>query len=342
MGGTNMVREALLYEKEAENRVRCGLCAHRCRIDPGKRGLCSVRENREGILFSLVYGTILAENVDPIEKKPLFHLLPGSRCFSIASAGCNFRCSFCQNHELSQMPREEGRIVGWARTPDEIVAQAIRCGSKSIAYTYTEPTVFFEFAFETAGIAQEKGLKNVFVTNGYMTPEMLEFIAPRLDAANVDLKSFRDDFYKKQCGARLQPVLDTLKIMKEREIWVEVTTLLIPGLNDSEEELCELAAFVASLGAETPWHISRFHPQYRMTETPPTPAKAIHRAAQIGRSAGLKYVYSGNLPGDVGESTSCAGCGRLMISRWGFDINRRDLRGAACPACGTLLEGIFE
>ncbi len=336
-----MVHEALLYAKEAQNRVRCGLCAHRCRIDSGKRGLCGVRENREGTLFSLIYGSILAENVDPIEKKPLFHVLPGSRSFSIAAAGCNFRCDFCQNHEISQMPREEGRIVGRARTPEEIVAQAVRSGSKSIAYTYTEPTVFLEYASETAGIAREKGLKNVFVTNGYMTPEMLKFIAPRLDAANVDLKSFRDDFYKKQCGARLQPVLDTLKKMKELGIWVEVTTLLIPRLNDGEEELRELAAFVASLGTETPWHISRFHPRYRMTETPPTPVTAIHRAVQIGRSAGLKYVYSGNLPGDVGENTTCAHCGRLLISRCGFAVERLDLQGSACPDCGTPLDGIF-
>ncbi len=336
-----MVNEALLYEKEAETRVRCGLCAHRCRIDPGRRGVCGVRENREGILYSLVYGAILAENVDPIEKKPLFHLLPGSRSFSIATAGCNFRCSFCQNHEISQMPRENGRIVGRERTPAEIVELALRNGSKSIAYTYTEPTVYFEFAFETAGIAREKGLKNVFVTNGYMTPGMLELIAPRLDAANVDLKAFRDDFYKKQCGARLQPVLDSLRLMKALGIWVEVTTLLIPGLNDGGEELGELAAFIVSLGAETPWHISRFHPQYRMTVTPPTPAESIHRAAEIGRSAGLKYVYSGNLPGDPGENTRCARCGRLLIGRCGFSIERLDLKGSACPHCGTPLDGIF-
>ena len=336
-----MVHEALLYEKEAENRVRCGLCAHRCRIDPGERGVCGVRENRKGVLYSLVYGAILAENVDPIEKKPLFHLLPGSRSFSIAAAGCNFRCSFCQNHDISQMPRDKGQIVGRERTPVEIVELALRNGAKSIAYTYTEPTVYFEFAYATAGIAREKGLKNVFVTNGYMTPEMLELIAPKLDAANVDLKAFRDDFYKKQCGARLQPVLDSLRLMKALGIWVEVTTLLIPGLNDGGEELGELAAFIVSLGAETPWHISRFHPQYRMTETPPTPAESIHRAAEIGRSAGLKYVYSGNLPGDPGENTNCARCGRLLIGRCGFSIERLDLKGSACPHCGTPLDGIF-
>jgi pyruvate formate lyase activating enzyme len=336
-----MVHEALLYEKEAENRVRCGLCAHRCRIDPGERGVCGVRENREGTLLSLVYGAIVAENVDPIEKKPLFHLLPGSRSFSIATAGCNFRCSFCQNHEISQMPRKKGQIVGRERTPAEVVEQALRSGSRSIAYTYTEPTVYFEFAFDTAEIAREKGLKNVFVTNGYMTPGMLELIAPSLDAANVDLKAFRDDFYKKQCGARLQPVLDSLRKMKELGIWVEVTTLLIPGLNDGGEELRELAAFIVSLGAETPWHISRFHPQYRMTETPPTPDESIHWAAEIGRSAGLKYVYSGNLPGDPGENTNCARCGRLLIGRCGFSIERLDLKGSACPNCGTPLDGIF-
>ena len=336
-----MVHEALLYEKEAGNRVSCGLCAHRCRIAPGDRGACGIRENREGTLYSLVYGTIIAENVDPIEKKPLFHLLPGSRSFSIATAGCNLRCTFCQNHEISQMPRETGRIVGRNITPAEIVEMAVRSGSRSIAYTYTEPTVYFEFAFDIAGIAREKGLKNIFVTNGYMTQGMLELAAPRLDAANVDLKAFRDDFYQKQCGARLQPVLGSLRKMKELGIWVEVTTLLIPGLNDGEEELGELAAFLVSLGVETPWHISRFHPQYRMTQTPTTTASSIHRAAEIGKSAGLKYVYSGNIPGDPGENTLCANCGRLLIGRYGFSIERLDLKGSACPDCGTRLDGIF-
>jgi len=336
-----MVPEASLYEKEAENRVNCGLCAHHCRIAPGDRGACGVRENREGTLYSLVYGAIIAENVDPIEKKPFFHILPGSRSFSIATAGCNLRCTFCQNHEISQAPRETGRIVGRERTPAEIVEMAVRSGSKSIACTYTEPTVYFEFAYDIAGIAREKGLKNLFVTNGYMTSGMLELVAPRLDAANVDLKSFRDEFYKNQCGARLQPVVDSLKKMKELGIWVEVTTLLIPGLNDGDEELGELATFLVSLGAETPWHISRFHPQYQMTRTPPTPASSIHRAAEIGRSAGLKYVYSGNIPGDPGENTLCAHCGRLLIGRHGFSIERLDLKGSACPDCGTTLDGIF-
>jgi pyruvate formate lyase activating enzyme len=337
-----MVHEALLYERESGNRVRCGLCAHRCRIGPGGRGLCGVRENREGTLLSLVYGSLIAENIDPIEKKPFFHLLPGSRSFSIAAAGCNFGCAFCQNHEISQMPRESGRIAGRPASPAEVVERALASGSRTIAYTYTEPTVYFEFAKDTAQLASRKGLRNVFVTNGYMTAEAIDLAAPWLTAANVDLKSFRDDFYVKQCGARLRPVLESLRKMKEAGIWVEVTTLLIPALNDSEAELSELAAFIASLGAEIPWHISRFVPRYRMTRIPPTPAASIHRAARIGRAAGLKYVYSGNIPGDPGENTCCPGCGRLLIGRFGFAVERLTLSGTACPDCGTPLDGIFQ
>jgi pyruvate formate lyase activating enzyme len=336
-----MAGEALLYIKEGENGVRCALCAHRCRIVPGGRGVCGVRENRAGILTSLVSRALIAENCDPIEKKPLFHVLPGSRSHSIAAVGCNFRCTFCQNHEISQTPREEGRIAGREATPAAIVELALRSGSRSIAYTYTEPTVYFELAYETAGIAREKGLRNVFVTNGYMTEATLELLAPRLDAANVDLKAFSDDFYRIQCGARLQPVLASLRKMKELGIWVEVTTLLIPGLNDGEDELHGLAGFILSLGAETPWHISRFQPRYRMTEKPPTPVASIHRAVLIGKSIGLKYVYSGNMPRDGDENTLCARCGHLLIGRRGFAIERLDLTGSACPRCGTPLDGIF-
>jgi pyruvate formate lyase activating enzyme len=336
-----MVHEALLYEKEKTNHVKCSLCAHRCRIASGMRGICGVRENREGTLRSLVYGQVVAENIDPIEKKPLFHFYPGSRSLSIATAGCNFRCEFCQNHEISQMPREEDRTAGHERTSLELVEMAIRCGSKSISYTYTEPTIYFEFAYDTAAIARQKGLKNVLVTNGYMTGEMLDMFAPRLDAANVDLKAFSDDFYIKQCGAHLQPVLDSLKKMKEFGIWVEVTTLLIPGFNDSKEEIRDIAGFIFSLGAETPWHISRFHPRYRMMETPSTPWQMLHQAVGIGKSAGLKYVYSGNIPGDLRENTYCSGCDNLLIGRSGFEIESFELKGSSCPHCGTSLEGVF-
>jgi pyruvate formate lyase activating enzyme len=336
-----MAHEARCYQPEEGHAVSCVLCAHHCRIAAGSRGICGVRENRGGCLISLVYGMVVAENPDPIEKKPLFHFLPGSRSFSIATAGCNFRCTFCQNHEISQLPREEGHITGRERTPTRIVEDALGSGSRSIAYTYTEPTVAFEFAYDTAVIARERGLKNVFVTNGYMTREMLELFAPRLDAANVDLKAFNDDFYRAECGAHLQPVLDSLRKMKELGIWIEITTLLIPDLNDNDAELWNLAGFILSLGAETPWHISRFHPRYRLKGKQPTPAASLHRAAEIGRSAGLKYIYCGDLPGDYGEDTACARCGHLLIERDGFAVKRMDLKGSGCPRCGAPLEGIF-
>ena len=336
-----MIREALLYEKQDNGIVRCNLCAHRCRINPDKIGICGVRENRDGVLYSLVYGTLVAENIDPIEKKPFFHVLPASSSYSIATAGCNFACAFCQNHEISQMPRATRMIAGDEVSPQDIVRQAKKSGCKTIAYTYTEPTIYFELAYDTAKIAQDFDIKNVFVTNGFMTPEMIEMIAPYLAAANVDLKSFRDEFYKKQCGAKLAPVLDSLKKMKSLGIWVEITTLLIPTLNDSEEELKDIAEFIASLGGETPWHISRFHPQFKKRDLPPTPLSSLHRAAQIGEKAGLKYVYCGNVPGNKGENTYCFNCRHLLIERNGFRVAGVNLTGDKCANCGTVLEGIF-
>ncbi len=336
-----MIREALLYEKLDNKRVHCNLCAHGCTIKPDRRGICGVRENKDGILYSLVYGTLIAENIDPIEKKPFFHVYPGSLSYSIATVGCNFSCEFCQNHEISQMPRSTLMITGKDILPAEIVARAKKSGSKTIAYTYTEPTIYFELAYDTAKIAQENDLKNVFVTNGFMTAAAIDTIAPFLTAANVDLKSFRDDFYKKQCGARLKPVLDSLKKMKEKGIWVEITTLLIPSLNDSDGELKDIAEFIAGLGKETPWHISRFHPQFKMNSLPVTPVASLHRAVEIGKQSGLKYVYSGNVPGDKGESTYCFNCQKLLIERYGFKIISVNLSGNKCSNCGTKLEGIF-
>jgi len=336
-----MTREAMLYEKTENNQVKCNLCAHRCRIKPDERGICGVRENRSGILESLVYGKVIAENIDPVEKKPLFHVYPGSKSFSIATVGCNFRCIFCQNHDISQVPRETGSIAGRDVSPSFIVERALTSGSKTISYTYTEPTIFFEFAYDIASIATGKGLKNVFVTNGFMTEEAIETISPYLHAANVDLKSFSDDFYRKRCGARLQPVLDSLKKMKALGIWVEVTTLLIPTLNDSDDELRQIADFIFSLGAETPWHISRFHPRYQMQNLPPTAVASIGRAAEIGKASGLKYVYSGNVPGNEGEDTLCSQCGEHLIDRYGFSIERLNLKETHCPRCGTALDGIL-
>lgn len=336
-----MIREALLYKKLADSRVQCGLCAHCCKINPGRRGLCGVRENKDGILYTLVFGTLIAGNIDPIEKKPFFHVYPGSRSYSIATVGCNFGCTFCQNADISQMPRTSIMIMGDETDPETVVARARENGCRTIAYTYTEPTVYFETALETSKIASREGLKNVFVTNGFMSEQALNTITPYLAAANVDLKSFSDAFYKRECGARLQPVLDTLKRMKEKGIWVEITTLLIPELNDSPEELKEIAGFIFGLGSETPWHISRFHPQYKMLNRTATPVKSLHRACEIGKEAGLNYVYSGNVPGDQGENTYCSNCSMLLIHRYGYRIIDNKLTGDLCPACGKKLEGIF-
>jgi len=336
-----MIIEALLYEKLDDSRVKCLLCAHRCKINPGRRGLCGVRENKNGILYSLVFGTLIAEHVDPIEKKPFFHVYPASRSYSIATVGCNFSCDFCQNHEISQMPRSTLMITGEDTPPAVIVERAINSACKTIAYTYTEPTVYLETAVETAKIACREGLKNLFVTNGFMTAEAVETIAPYVVAANVDLKSFQDEFYKKQCGAKLQPVLDSLRKMKEVGIWLEITTLLIPGFNDSPEELMDIATFIGSLGSETPWHISRFYPQFKMRNVSATPVSSLHRACHIGKEAGLKYVYSGNVPGDEGENTYCSNCNELLISRYGYKIIDDNLSGRFCSHCGKELEGIL-
>ncbi len=342
------MKEALLYEKLSDQRVGCNLCAHRCVIAEGRKGVCKVRENRAGELYTLVYGIPLSQAVDPIEKKPLFHFYPGSTAFSIATVGCNFQCEFCQNADISQMPRDQGRIVGSQATPEQVVQAAQRYGSRSIAYTYTEPTIFFEYSYDIACLAHAAGIASVYVTNGYMTSEMLKLFQgvsdghePWLDAANVDLKAFRDETYKKVCGARLQPVLDSLKLMKELGVWVEVTTLVVPDMNDSEAELREMAQFIAGeLGVEVPWHVSRFHPDYKMHDRGPTPAGVLQRAYDLGREAGLRYVYVGNMPGARLENTFCHNCGEIVLERWGFRVGRRNIRDGMCGNCGTPVDGV--
>ena len=335
--------EAYLYEPLEDDKVQCRLCAHRCVINPLGRGICKVRENKDGALHALNYGKLIARSVDPIEKKPLFHLHPGSLSYSIATVGCNFKCRFCQNADIAQMPQDrEGLIMGTQVAPEKIVSDAASRGCKSIAYTYTEPTVFFETAFDTAKLAKQQGIKNVFVTNGYMTAEALQKIAPYLDAANVDLKSYSDDFYRQQCSARLAPVKETLIGMKQLGILVEVTTLLIPGLNTDPDELGALAQFLASsLGPDTPWHISRFHPTYKLTDRPATAVDTLLKAREIGLTAGLKYVYTGNVWGLPGESTFCDECGAILIDRRGFTVNENRLDQGCCPDCGTSVAGIF-
>lgn len=335
------MKEAMLYEKIGDKKVQCNLCAHRCKINEGKKGICLVRENRDGTLYTLVYGRTISQHVDPIEKKPLFNFYPGTTAYSIATVGCNFKCQFCQNWEISQMVRDEHLIMGNEASPESIVENAKKYGSKSIAYTYTEPTIFFEYAYDTAKLAHEVDIKNVFVTNGYMTEEAIKKIEPYLDAANVDLKSFSDDFYRKLCGAKLQPVLDALKLMKKLGIWVEVTTLIIPTLNDSSEELREIAKFIVNeLGEGTPWHISRFYPAYNLTDKPPTPIETIHKAREIGLNEGLKYVYEGNVPGSTGENTYCPNCKNLIIERLGYQIINKATKDGKCPYCESRIYGI--
>ena len=333
-------KEAMLYQKLSDNRVRCDLCAHRCVIADGKMGICQVRENHGGTLYTLVYGRTIAQHVDPVEKKPLLHFYPGSTAYSMATPGCNFRCQWCQNWEISQMPREQHLVMGEEASPEQIVAAAERAGCRSIAYTYTEPTIFFEYAYDTARLAHDAGLANIYITNGYMTEEMLEIFHPYLDAANVDLKAFRDRAYRKYVGARLQPVLDSLKVMKRLGIWLEVTTLVIPGINDDPAELKDAAEFVANeLGVDTPWHISRFFPAYKMTDVPPTPLETLRGAREIGLEAGLRYVYVGNVPGET--DTVCHECGQTLIRRSGYWIPENYIQpDGRCPHCGTPVAGV--
>ncbi|MBU4425794.1 MAG: AmmeMemoRadiSam system radical SAM enzyme [Proteobacteria bacterium] len=335
------MKEAYLYERLENDKVRCVLCSHNCLIKNGKKGLCGVRENRSGTLFSLVYGKVIANHCDPIEKKPLFHFLPGTHSYSIATVGCNFKCLFCQNADISQMPTDHDRIMGQDMSPDRIVDEALSTRSATISYTYTEPTIFYELAVDTARLAVSKGIKNVFVSNGYMTAQCLQDIFPDLHAANVDLKAFSGKFYKEQCGAKLGPVLNTLETMKKMGVWLEVTTLLIPGLNDSTEELNEIARFLAGLDPNIPWHISRFHPTYHLTNIRSTPPDSIKRARDLGYEAGLKYVYTGNLPGDVGEKTFCHNCHELLIDRVGFNVIQNKIKDELCPKCGIKIPGVW-
>jgi pyruvate formate lyase activating enzyme len=336
------MKEAYLYEKLEDQKVRCFLCNHRCVIKDGATGLCGVRENRGGTLVSLVYGKVIARHVDPIEKKPLFHFLPGTRSYSIATVGCNFKCRFCQNADISQMPSDQHQIWGEDMSPAMIVDEAVATRSATIAYTYTEPTIYFELAQDSAQQAVKKGLRNIFVTNGYMTEESLKSLHPDLHGANVDLKAYTDRFYKEQCGAKLEPVLRTLEVMKEMGIWLEVTTLLIPGLNDSREEVEKIAGFLAGLDPDIPWHISRFHPTYRLTDRGSTSLESLRRARDIGYEAGLKYVYTGNVPGDDGEKTYCHGCKEVLIDRYGFSITKNILQDNRCPHCKAVIPGVWN
>jgi len=333
--------EAILYEKKENKQVICHLCAHECHLMNEKLGLCHVRKNIDGDLVSLNSDRVVAMNMDPIEKKPLYHFLPGSRSFSIAAMGCNFSCRFCQNHSIS-MIQTENDIHGDIITPEQLVAIALRNRAQSISYTYTEPTVFFELVLETAKLAHNAGLKNVLVSNGYMTRQALTLLGPFLDAANIDLKSFNDDFYKKYCSARLKPVLETISALKAMGVWVEVTTLLIPGLNDDRVEISRLIGFLHALDVYIPWHISRFFPQYQLLDIPPTEANSIYKFLQMGADKGLKFLYGGNLLDKQWSNTHCPQCHETLIERTGYHIENIGLQAGKCRFCGAGVPGVWE
>jgi pyruvate formate lyase activating enzyme len=340
------MREALLYQKLEDRFLQCHLCAHSCKIADQEFGFCGVRQNIGGVLYSLVYGRPVAQQIDPIEKKPLYHFLPGSDSFSLATLGCNFRCGFCQNWAISQRPGKE--VLGlWYQdggpdylAPERIVQAALKNNCRSISYTYTEPTVFFEYALEVAKLAKAKGLYNIFVTNGFMTRECLEMLKPYLDAANVDLKFFKDSSYKKICAGSLEPVLNSIRLMREMGIWVEVTTLVVPAQNDSPDELKDIADFLANVDKDMPWHISRFHPDYKFTDYQPTPEATLRLAMDLGRQAGLTYIYAGNVWG-WGNDTYCHQCKKLLIKREGFRVLAEHIKEGRCQYCQAFIPGLF-
>ena len=330
----------MLYEALQNDRVQCNLCAHQCKIAPSKYGICGVRQNEGGELQTLVYAKAIAANVDPIEKKPLYHFLPGSKSYSIATTGCNFKCGFCQNWNISQLSAKSGdTIPGKELMPQQVVNEAKKTGCASISYTYTEPTVFFEYAYDTAVLATQAGLYNTFVTNGFMTREALDAIHPYLDAANVDLKSFRDDYYRKYCKGRLGPVLESIAHMRNLGIWVEVTTLVIPGENDSDAELNDISRFIAQVDVDIPWHISRFHPDYEFTNHNATPVETLKRAKEIGIERGLRYVYLGNVLSD--SATYCYSCGAQLIKRAYFSGDATGIKDGVCASCGSTIAGVW-
>ena len=335
------MRAAMLYENIREDEVHCYLCNHHCRIKASEFGTCGMRENIDGNLYTHAYGEVIAANADPIEKKPLYHFLPGTRSFSIATMGCNFQCEFCQNWQISQSNKRTGANAGGLELSSEkIVEKAKATHCQSIAYTYTEPTIFFEYAYDTARLAKTEGIANVFVTNGFMTKAAIETIQPYLDACNVDLKAFNRDFYKNVCHGRLQPVLDTIRTLKDMGIWVEVTTLIVPGANDAEVELMGIAEFIAGVDTNIPWHISRFHPDYKYDHAGPTPLSVMKNAFKLGKSAGLKHIYMGNVAGESVD-TYCPACQHILIKRDFSGAETNLSKDGWCPQCGEKLAGIF-
>jgi pyruvate formate lyase activating enzyme len=332
-----MIQEARQYEKLEDQVVKCSLCAHRCRIPEGKHGICGVRVNKEGILYAATYGLISSEAIDPIEKKPLFHYLPGTLSYSLGGVGCNFRCEHCQNWRISQATIENGLLR--PLFPEEGVTRAMRGNCASIAFTYNEPTIWHEYALDMGKKARAKGLGTIYVTNGYITEEALRELHPMLHAFRVDLKSFRDEFYRKICKARLEPVLASSHLARELGMHIETVTLVIPGVNDSMEEMEDLIRWVRdTLGPSTPMHFSRFHPDYRMTDRPPTSVRLLEKIYDRAKDLGIRFPYLGNVPGHRYESTYCPVCKNLLIERAGYRTIVRNLTDTSCGACGEKIE----
>ena len=320
--------------------IRCELCPHRCRVSRGKRGLCRVRENRDGKYYSLVYGNPCAMHPDPIEKKPFFHLLPGTVSFSLATAGCNFQCKFCQNWEISQASPED--VFSYDVPPETIVKKAKEIGAHSIAYTYVEPTIFYEYMSDIAQLAKKAGLLNVTHSNGFINPVPLRNLCKVLDAANIDLKGFTETFYRELCGGELNPVLETLKILKEEKVHLEITNLMIPTKNDEMSLVREMCLWIKKeLGADTPVHFSRFYPLYKLRTLPPTPVSTLEKARAVALSAGLEYVYIGNIPGHEAENTFCPKCKKMIIQRSGYMVGEVHVKNGKCTYCGKPISGIW-
>ncbi|MFA5062657.1 MAG: AmmeMemoRadiSam system radical SAM enzyme [Candidatus Omnitrophota bacterium] len=335
------LKEARFYQKLEKNAVQCQLCPRRCMIPDGARGYCGVRQNRGGTLYSLVYAKPVAIHIDPIEKKPFFHFLPSTNAYSIATAGCNLKCKFCQNWAISQSSPEE--VEYRYLEPSELVREAKDSGSASIAYTYSEPTIFYEYMLETAKSARQQGLKNVMHSNGYINEAPLRALAKYLDGANIDLKGFSDDYYSKLTEGALAPVLNSLKVLKSEGVHIEITTLLLPGFNDDEESLRKMCLWIKdNLGPDTPLHFSRFFPMYKLISLNPTPVESLEKARNIAIKCGLKYVYIGNIPANPAENTYCPRCGKIVIERRGYFIVRNDLKDGKCKFCGENIAGIWK
>lgn len=334
-------KEALFYRKIDEETVQCQLCPNQCRLSNGQRGFCRAREPKDGKLYSLVYGLPCSVHIDPIEKKPLFHFIPGTPIFSIATAGCNFRCKFCQNWSISQFPPEE--TYNYKLSPQDIIEQAIKGKSPSIAYTYTEPSIFYEYMLDTAKLAKLRGLKNMYHSNGSLNQKAVEELSLYLDAANIDLKGFTQDFYTEVCAGYLETVLNTLKTLKQNRVWVEITNLVIPTLNDDMEEIRQMCIWIKeNLGPDVPIHFSRFWPQYKLTHLSPTPVETLEKARAIALDVGLNFVYIGNIPGHLGENTYCPQCKKVIIQRRGFSVLSNDVVGGRCKFCSRQIPGVWS